>query len=436
MLPRLKQPFLLLMLCVLFAVGSSYRLAPHKYYRVRFARSTLTASAATIEGSFGKDSWALMAFALDHWRHTGNDRIYSDLLLRQTYKYLYPPTALLIPKVLDDLHIQQDAFYDRTSLLFLAITVLAVCGVALWSLRTYASVRLRWHEQALLVVLTSLLALTFYPIVLGAMLGQLQVWLNALFAISLLCYVKGRRVSAGAALGLMALGKPQYALFLLWGLLRRDRRLIAGMLGAAGLGLAVSIATFGWAMHVDYLRALRFLSAHGESFHANQCVYGLLGRLYGVTQPELFNNLDWIWRTYPPLRPALYAATAVSSVAFLVLALLKGRAEPALEGPAGFCQMALATTMAAPIAWVHHYGILLPIFAWLWPLLWFDERFRHASRWRVAFVVCYVLASSYISGANALASTWLNVLQSYLFFAVLAVFAFLLYVRMRRPQTT
>lgn len=434
MRPHLRQPFLLLMLCVLFAVGSSYRLDQHKYYRVRFARSTLTASAATLAGDFGKDSWGLMAFALDHWRHTGNDRIYSELLLKQTYKYLYPPTALLIPKVLDDLHVSQAVFYSRATLLFLAITVLAASGVALWSLRTYGRVQPPWHHKALLVVLTALLALTFYPVVLGAMLGQLQVWLNALFAISLLCYVKGRRVSAGAALGLMALGKPQYALFLLWGLLRRDRRLIAGMLGAAGLGLAVSIATFGWAMHVDYLRALRFLSAHGESFHANQCVYGLLGRLYGVTQPELFNNLDWTWRTYPPLRPALYAVTAVSSVVFLVLALLKGRAEPALEGPAGFCQMALATTMAAPIAWVHHYGILLPIFAWLWPLLWFDERFRHASRWHVAFVVCYIVASSYISGANALASTWLNVLQSYLFFAVLAVFAFLLYVRMRRPQ--
>jgi alpha-1,2-mannosyltransferase len=309
----------------------------------------------------------------------------------------------------------------------------AVGGVALWSLRTYGGVRPAWHEQARLFVLAGLLGLTFYPVVRGAMLGQLQVWLNALFALSLLLYVTGRRVSAGVALGLMALGKPQYALFLLWGLLRRDKRLMAGMLGAIGAGLIASIATFGLAMHVDYLRALRFLSAHGESFHANQCVYGLLGRLYSVAQPALFNNLDWDWRHYPPFRLTLYLATLVSSIAFLALALLRGRAEPAIEAPAGFCQMALTTTMAAPIAWEHHYGILLPVFAWLWPLLWYNERYRNASGWRVAVVICYILASSYISGLNTLASTWFNVLQSYLFFAVLTVFALLLRLRLR-PQ--
>ena len=434
MRPYLKQPFLLLLLCLLFTIASSYRLSPQKYYRVRFARNTLTASAATVAGGFGRDSWTLMSFALDYWRSSDNPRLYSELLIKQTYKYLYPPTALLIPKTLDDLHVRQDPFYNNVSIAFLVLTALAVGGVALWSLRIYGGMRPAWHEQALLFVLAGLLALTFYPVVRGAALGQLQTWLNALFAVSLLCYVTGRRVSAGAALGLMALGKPQYALFLLWGLLRRDKRLLAGMLGAISVGLIASLATFGLTMHFDYVRALRFLSGRGESFHANQCVYGLLGRLYSVTQPALFNNLDWDWRNYPPFRLPLYLATLVSSIAFLALALLRGRAEPAIEAPAGFCQMALATTLAAPIAWEHHYGILLPIFAWLWPLLWFDGRYRHASGWRVAVVICYVVASSFISGLNALASTWFNVLQSYLFFAVLTVFALLLTLRMRRAQ--
>jgi alpha-1,2-mannosyltransferase len=435
MRPHLKQPLLLLVLCVLFALMSSYRLSPSKYYRVRFARSVLGASSATLERSFGKDSWAMMASALHYWRVSGNERIYSELLIKQTRKYLYPPSALLIPKSIEDLHIPQDPFYAASTVFFLFVTVLASAGVALWALRAYGGIRPQWWERALIVLLAGLLALTFYPIVLGAVLGQLQVWLNALFAVSLLCYVTGRRISAGAALGLMALGKPQYALFLLWGLLRRDKRLVFGMLAAAAVGLGASIATFGLAMHLDYLRGLRFLSSHGESFHANQCVYGLLGRLYGVTQPDLFNNLDWIWNVYPPFRATLYAATLVSSIAFIALALLKGRAEPALESTTGYCQMALATTLAAPIAWVHHYGILLPIFALLWPLLWFDERFRHASRWRAAIVVCYILASSYISGVNNLAATWFNVLQSYLFFAVVTVFALLMYLRMRKPPT-
>jgi len=39
MRPYLKQPFLLLLLCLLFTIASSYRLSPQKYYRVRFARN-------------------------------------------------------------------------------------------------------------------------------------------------------------------------------------------------------------------------------------------------------------------------------------------------------------------------------------------------------------------------------------------------------------
>jgi len=132
MRPYLKQPFLLLLLCLLFTIASSYRLSPQKYYRVRFARNTLTASAATVAGGFGRDSWTLMSFALDYWRSSDNPRLYSELLIKQTYKYLYPPTALLIPKTLDDLHVRQDPFYNNVSIAFLVLTALAVGGVALW----------------------------------------------------------------------------------------------------------------------------------------------------------------------------------------------------------------------------------------------------------------------------------------------------------------
>jgi hypothetical protein len=68
--------------------------------------------------------------------------------------------------------------------------------------------------------------------------------------------------------------------------------------------------------------------------------------------------------------------------------------------------MALACTMASPIAWEHHYGILLPIYA---------VALVHAldSRARLVWVgVSYVLVCTFFAATNMLAATPLNVLQS------------------------
>ena len=46
-------------------------------------------------------------------------------------------------------------------------------------------------------------ALTFYPIVKGFTLGQIQVWLNGLFALSIVCWATGWKASSGVLIGLM-----------------------------------------------------------------------------------------------------------------------------------------------------------------------------------------------------------------------------------------
>jgi alpha-1,2-mannosyltransferase len=75
--------------------------------------------------------------------------------------------------------------------------------------------------------------------------------------------------------------------------------------------------------------------------------------------------------------------------------------------------MALSLTMASPIAWEHHYGILLPIFAVL------ASRIEEpASLAWLAFA--YASAATYFQAAQLLAQTPLNPLQSYLLFAGLA----------------
>src|SRR5262249_37752851 len=80
-----------------------------------------------------------------------------------------------------------------------------------------------------------------------------------------------------------------------------------------------------------------------------------------------------------------------------------------------FSTMALSLTMASPIAWEHHYGILLPVFALLLA--------SSLGHWvRVLLLAgSYVLISNFFSAANALAWTYLNFAQSYVLFGALIV---------------
>src|SRR5262249_2639154 len=89
--------------------------------------------------------------------------------------------------------------------------------------------------------------------------------------------------------------------------------------------------------------------------------------------------------------------------------------------------VALAATIASPVAWEHHYGILPPIFALLFPHLYRDESSR---RWAVPLLgVAYLLTSNFYEDANRLASSRLNVLQSYVLAGGLLVLGLLAYAR-------
>jgi branched-subunit amino acid ABC-type transport system permease component len=84
-----------------------------------------------------------------------------------------------------------------------------------------------------------------------------------------------------------------------------------------------------------------------------------------------------------------------------------------------FCTMGLSAVLASPIAWEHHYGILLPIFAVL--LVGALESRPQI----IAPGICYVLASNYFPITQLLAGSLLNVGQSYVLAAALVVIALL-----------
>jgi len=392
--------------------------------------NTLSHSFHLLMGNLGEDSWWPMQEAFNYWSKYPDDKpIYSALLIDGNTRFQYPPSTLLIPLLLVTFRANQEQFYFLMTYFCLASTAIATSAIALYSLREFGKTLLSRNEKLLFLVIISLLTLTYYPIVKASTLGQIQVWLTAAFAISLCCYLSGRHTLAGIMVGLMASVKPQYGIFILWGIIRRDKQFVLASLGTIGVSSIIGASVFGMSTYFDYLQGLGYLSRHGEAFYANQSVNGLANRIFSIYQPELYPNTGF--GAFPPYNPWVYYPTIITGIVILVTCLLVGRNKQTYGRGADYCLMALGVTIASPIAWEHHYGILFPVFAFLWPLLWFGNTFAESHRSRLVFVICFLLSSNFISTINILAPTFLNFLQSYLLFAALGVFVLLLNVRRR-----
>jgi alpha-1,2-mannosyltransferase len=261
-----------------------------------------------------------------------------------------------------------------------------------------------------------LAALTFYPLIKAYSLGQIQSWLNCLFAVAMLAWLTGARGVAGGALAVMCLIKPTYLPLFLWGAVRREWRFVASGAVVMAAGLLLSLWRFGLQEHVEYLRVLSYIGQRGEAFYANQSINGALNRLF-------FNgsNLEWRYHEFPPMHPAVYAGTVAAFVALFAAALWRPRrgAGTALD----LSIAALAVTLTAPIAWEHHYGILLPIYAAATPLVVASRPF---GRWTApALAASYVVAANFFQFTNRFADTWLNPLQSSLLCSALLLWVLL-----------
>ena len=197
-------------------------------------------------------------------------------------------------------------------------------------------------------------ALTFYPLVKAYSLGQIQAWLNPLFATVMLAWMLGARGIAGAALGLMCLVKPTYGLLFVWGAVRQELRFVASGAVVIASGLALSLWRYGLHDHLEYLRVLSFIGRRGEAFYANQSINA---------RPEPLA----VQRRQPRMAVSRLRPRAPGRLRGHGRRIRRLRCRRALAPHARRRHRhrssiaALATTLTAPLAWEHHYGILLPI---------------------------------------------------------------------------
>ncbi len=379
-------------------------------------------------GQSDNDSWGPMYRALAYFEQeylppASPTPIYTELVFNRSEKFQYPPSSLFIIAAARGLDESLHVPFAIGALSWLSVIVTALATVLLLENRLRLSdPSCKVDNTAWLRIAAVLgLSLIFYPVIKAFTLGQIQAWINGLFALTLLFWALGRRAFAGLLIGLIALIKPHYGLILLWGLLRQAWSFAAAGIVVVLAGVALSLYVFGWANHVDYLHFLSYLSARGEAYYPNQSINGLLNRLMGLTDPLNYNNLTWLDGRFPPFNPWVYAGTVGSSLLILALAFLRGRRAEDPDGTLDFCTIAVACTVASPIAWEHHYGILLPVYAVLLAAFRFDHR-------RLIWIgVSYVLASNYFSAAKLLAQSSFNFAQSYLLAAALIVLAALLW---------
>ena len=412
--------------------GALWFFSPEGYNEV-----VLQHSLAVLRGDGLDDSWGIMSEALDYAKTPHTTPLYSEIFFNRHVKFQYPPTALLAisgMRLVDPDRVRTNEFYAgpwptldvTTSWIFLGLMALATAAVLELRLRELYPAE-PWRSTTVLRgIIVAALTLTFYPVVKAFTLGQIQVWINALFALALLAWMLGWKASSGVAIGLICLIKPHYGLFLVWAAIRGEWRFVIGCVSAGCVGLAISIAAFGLADHIDYLSVLLYMFQRGETFYPNQSVNGLLNRLMSIRQPELYGNLEFFIERYAPFNVWIYGLTVASSLTILAAAIILPRHCEGGDRVLDFCIMGLSTTVASPIAWEHHYGILLPMFSALLASTLRDRRQL------TVLIGSYVLASNFLPATQLVAGSILNVVQSYLFAAVLAVL--LLLYRQRTPE--
>jgi alpha-1,2-mannosyltransferase len=366
--------------------------------------------------SAGTDSWMPLNRAVEQFN--AGKAIYASLFFQEHTKFQYPPSSVVIFAYLKDLGIAEPAGLNLLNWWLVAGNAMLVAFLGIAMARNSAKPAIR--EHSLLLGLLSLLAcLLSYPVMRAYALGQAQVWINFLFAGACLCWYYGKKSIAGAAIGLICLIKPQFGLFLIWALVARQWQFILGWVAIFAPVTSISLAMFGIGEHIDYLQVLSALSRSGESYFANQSLNGLLNRL-------LDNGpvLDWDGNAYPPVLPFVRWSTLLFSILLVGAVLLRQVKRHA--DLADFQLAALAFTMASPIAWEHHYGILPAIFVTSYFMLQAQEGSRVVRRTGILLALAFVLSEVSLGKWSGIAAAPWNLLYSYNFLGA-ALLAWILY---------
>jgi hypothetical protein len=329
---------------------------------------------------------------------------------------IYPLTSILPLLWLRKLGVS-DAGVFRVLLYTSWLAVVAVVAVAvLVAARVLARSGKGERISSRGLVATAFAAFFFMPITLAFSLGQAQIFLDLFFALLVLFWVDRRERAAGVMMACLAMVKPQFGLLLLWSALRKRWNALAAGCVALAVGAIASIASFGLRNNLDYIGVMSGLSRKAQSHYANQSMFGLLNR--GIFNGE---NIPYHPYVYPPFVPWVYYVTLATTALLVILALAFPWRERA-GSMADLGATGVVCVIATPMAWEHHYGIMLTIFVWLW-----FGVYRLGIGNAAWLALSWILIADFLSPFNALSAIpVLNALQTYMYFGALLLMTLLL----------
>jgi len=366
-----------------------------------------------VEGRQGGDSWrpSLSALEVADTIHLRSAGLYEKVFFQAKVPhkgFQYPPTALLPIRAARAVA-GTDAYTALAVANWLSIPVLILASLSLFRPSAPQSP----GSRVLLVLVVVFATLLFYPAMRAYRNGQMQAWINALFALALAAHARNGQASAGACLAFAAMIKPQMGLFALWAALRRQPGMLAAFVLVLGIGVTATAFWLGPAPFFGYLNVLKHIAQRGETFYPNQSVNGFMNRLVGNGSSVDFGD------SMPEPNAVVSLVTGASSMLLLVLALIPPRnARGSAPSPVDFAFMGLIATLASPIAWEHHYGVLLPAFALL-ARSFLEGGLRGLRLWLSA--IAWTLTANSWEAANAFAASPLRFLQSSLLAGVLCL---------------
>jgi hypothetical protein len=357
------------------------------------------------------DSWLPMMKSLDYFHANPTKPLYFAPL----YDTLIYSLVSLLPLAFLRKIGMADPAMMRTLVIasFLAVIGIIVCVLLMGKkLLARRGAELRWQS-----VLAVVLAVLFcYPLLKGFALGNAQTFLSFGFALLLLLWTEGHERSAGVTALLLTCVKPQYVLILIWMLIRKRWNAAIAFLVAGAVGFAIAVAVFGLHNNLDYVTVLSSLSHKAQSHYGNQSMFGTVNRM-------IFNgeNLGYTPYVYTPYIPWVYRLTVATALALLCLALffpwgkLKG-------STADLAVIGIVSVASSPMAWEHHYGIVLGVFGWMWFAYGAKQQKRP---WLTG--LAFFLMVNELSGFNYLwhYRGW-NLLQSYMYLGALLLMGILM----------
>lgn len=390
--------------------------------------------------SKGLDSWRPMIQAYKGFVEHPGQSMYA-VFFEGGVKFQYPPPSLLILHLFPDALLQlgsegEQAFRrivgnaSRAAVwctLFLSALILELG----WR-RFFPRIPVTRRATLCRFFLAIVLGVFFFPLLSAHSLGQIQIYLDFLVAVAVLLHLLHKDGAAGLCLGLCSLVKPQFGMVLLWGIFRRRWALCWAMSAVMAVGLGVSLSVFGWQNHADYLIVLKTIARHGELYWPNQSVNGFLNRLLQNGDP-----VTWSFAHYAPFNRVVYLGTLMSSLLLYAMLLWSIRQKKPSDTyrQLDFHVVVLGCTMASPVVWVHHYGILLPLCAASLPILLST---LPLGRWTgpLLAVAWMAVSNIFLQPSLIFANRWTGVLGSHVFFGGTILLAVLLGARFRARNYT